>query len=174
MSSVQKTNFRPVTTVLQGITRDFELVDPTLGDPGNAVALVDGEWIILNSTGTKIVRASTISSVGNENTKKVVCPLWFEKGRYDGQAIRKGSLVWSMDYEFETRIYDAAVTVGSGAPITAVDQGLKVATITIGSRNFTGLVGHGGSGDASPIVGYVTRLGTSNGAWLRFRSGFRR
>jgi hypothetical protein len=48
---------------------------------------------------------------------------------------------------------------------------LKVATITIGSRNYTGLVGHGGSGDASKVVGYVTKLPAANGNKLRLRGG---
>jgi hypothetical protein len=65
------------------------------------------------------------------------------------------------------------VSLGSGAPITFVLQGVKAATIAIGGRNFTGLVGHGGSADASPVVGYVTRLPSANGGKLRFINGYR-
>jgi hypothetical protein len=52
-------------------------------------------------------------------------------------------------------------------------QPLKAATVTIGSRNFVGLVGHGGSADTSPVLGYVTRLPANNGGKLRFISGYR-
>lgn len=174
MSSIQKMNFEPVSSVLQGLTRDVELVDPTLNDPTNSQVLIDGEWVVYNATGTKFVRASTYASVGNLNTNALVFPVWFEKGRYDGQAIRKTSAVWAMDWEFQTRIFDTSVALGSGAAITAIGQPLKVATITFGSRNFSGLVGHGGSGDSNPIVGYVSRLPASNAGWLRVRSGYRR
>jgi hypothetical protein len=77
------------------------------------------------------------------------------------------------EYEADTRVFDASVALGSGAAITTVLQPLKVATITVGSRNYVGLVGHGGSSDASPVVGYVTRLPASNGGKLRFISGYR-
>jgi hypothetical protein len=52
-------------------------------------------------------------------------------------------------------------------------QGLKVATVALGGRNYCGLVGHGGSGDSSPVIGYVTRLPASNGGKLRFINGWR-
>ena len=174
MSTVGRVNFELISDLLDMQRRDFPLADTTLADPTSATCMIDGEWLTLD-TSYKLVRASTIGSVGNEATKRSF-PLFAEKGRYDVRAIAgtKMPVLFIGEYEADTRIFDASVTVGSGAPITAVMQPLKVATITIGSRNYTGLVGHGGSGDTSLIVGYVTRLPASNGGKLRFISGGRR
>ena len=77
------------------------------------------------------------------------------------------------NYEFDTRIFSVSANVNSGGGITTVMQPLKVATIAIGTRNYVGLVGHGGYADQSPIVGYVTRLPANNGGKLRFINGGR-
>lgn len=171
MSTVQRVNFEPVRDVLPVQRADFPLADGDLADPLNAVALVDGEWMSLNAS-YKIVRASTVATPGNEAGSRSY-PLWAERGRYDVQAMaeRKMPILWIGAWEFNTRIFDASAVIGSGAAITVVDQPLKVVTITIGSRNYTGLVGHGGSGDSSIVVGYVTRLPGANGGKLRLRGG---
>lgn len=168
MSTVQRVNFEPASDILATQRRDFALNDPTLADPLNAVALVDGEWLIINAT-YKIVRATNIASVGDPALQTSYV-LFAEKGRYDVQALsqRKMPIVFMGDYEADTRIFNAAVSIGSGAAITTAGQPLKVATITIGARNYTGLVGHGGAADAHPIVGRVTRLPAVNGGKLRF------
>jgi len=173
MSTIQKINFEPVSDVLPITRRDFALADKTLADPLNAVALIDGEWMTLDSS-YKAVRAATIGSVGNLATVRSF-PLFAERGRYDVRAMAdvKMPVLYMGPYEFDTRIFDASVSLGSGAAITTVLQPLKVATVTIGARNVVGLVGHGGSADASPVVGYVTRLPASNGGKLRFMSGWR-
>lgn len=175
MSTIMKVNFEPVSDYLPIQRRDFALADPTLADPTNAVCLVDGEWLTLNSS-YQAVRASTIASVGNAATVKSF-PVFAEKGRYDVRAMAsvKTPLLFRGEWEFDTRIYDASAVVGSGAAITTVLQWLKVATISVASagRNFTGLVGHGGSADSSPVVGYVTRLPSANGGKLRFINGAR-
>ncbi len=173
MSTVQKINFEPVSDILPTTRRDFTLADTTLLDPTSATPLVDGEWATIDSS-YKLVRASTVGTPGNANTSALARPYWMEKGRTDAQAMKKGVVLWMGEWEADTRIFDASAVVGSGAAITAVAQPVKVATITIGSRNYTGLVGHGGSGDAHPIVGYVTRLPASNGGKLRIMSGSRR
>jgi hypothetical protein len=168
MSTVQKVNLEPLSNLLQNQIRDYALADKTLADPLNAVALVDGEWMTLNSS-AQAIRASTIGSVGNAATI-LSFPLFAERGRTDimAQADRKVPLIIFGDYEADTRIFDAAAVVGSGAAITTMFQGLKVATITLGSRNYTGLVGHGGAADANPIVAYVSKLPAVNGGKLRF------
>src|SRR5579862_6415705 len=176
MSTILRVNFEPVSDILPIPRRDFSLFDPTQADPLNATALVDGEWMTLN-TAYQLVRASTIGSVGNGATVKSF-PLFAERGRYDVRANSgtKMPILWRGEYEFDTRVYDATAVVtspGTGAAITTVMQGLKVATIAIGGRNYTGLVGHGGSSDASPVVGYVTRLPANNGGKLRFINGWR-
>ena len=171
MSTIQRVNFEPVSDVLPLCRRDFVLADPTLADPTDAAVLVDGEWVILD-TSYRILRAASISSAGNAATVRSF-PLWAERGRYDVQALsgRKMPVVWLGESEWDTRVYDATATVGSGAQITAIMQPLKVASITIGSRKYTGLVGHGGANDTNPVVGYVTKL--PSGGKLRFRTGYR-
>lgn len=173
MSTVQKVNLEPCTDVLPLWKKDLPLADKTLADPLNAVALVDGEWLVLN-TSYQWVRASNVSSVGDPATIRSFV-LWNERGRSDrlGMADRKSTGLFRGEYEADTRIFDAAAVVGSGAAITTVMQPLKAATITIGTRNYTGLVGHGGSADTNPVLGYVTRLPASNGGKLRFISGYR-
>lgn len=170
--TVLRENFRPVADVIPVVRRDFGPADKTLTDPTNPLALTDGEWMTLDSTG-KLIRATTIGNVGEAGAAKLTWPLWAEQGRYDIQAMaeKKTPILWLHSWEFETRIFDAAAVVGNGAAIASVLQPLKIATITIGGRNYTGLVGHGGSGDTDRVVAYVTRLPTNNGGWLRIRGG---
>lgn len=171
MSTVGRINFEPVTDILPVQRRDFPLADPTLADPTSATALYDGEWMTINSS-YQAARAAAIGAPGTLATTRTF-PVFAERGRYDVQAMseRKVPLLFLGDYEFDTRIFDATVALGSGAAITAVLQPLKVATITIGSRNYVGLVGHGGSADTDPVAGFVTRLPSANGNKLRFIRG---
>lgn len=173
MSTIQKVNFEPVTDLLPVQRRDFPLADPTLANPLNSVALVDGEWMTLN-TSYQLLRASDVGTGGDPATL-LSFPLFAERGRYDTQGIAgtRMPVLFRGDYEFDTRVFDAAASIGSGAAITLILQPLKVATITIGTRKYTGLVGHGGAADTAPIRGYVTRLPASNGGKLRFISGWR-
>lgn len=179
MSTIQKVNFTNISDILPVQRRDFPVADQTLVDPYNALALVDGEWMTLDSS-YKLVRATTIGTLGTAGAAGRASvrsfPLWMEKGRYDVQASsqKKMAVLFIGDYEFDTRVFDASMAAGSGAAITTVMQPLKVATITIGSRNYTGLVGHGGSADTDPVVGHVTKLPANNNGVLRFISGGRR
>ncbi len=176
MSTVNRQgNFEPVRDILNMQVRDVNLADPTLMDPNNAVCLVEGEWMVEDTSG-KAVRASVIGTPGNLATVRAY-PHWLEKGRYDARAQGgvKSAWLWLGLWEFNTRIFDAAAVLGSGLAITTWMQPLKVATITLGgvngTRNYTGLVGHGGAADASPIVGYVSKLPALNGGRLRVRGG---
>jgi hypothetical protein len=171
MSTVQRVNFEPKRDVLSVQRAAFPLADKTLADPTNAVALVDGEWMTVNAS-DQLVRAAAIATPDNEATQ-LSFPLWHERGRYDGQALaeRKLPILWLGGWEFDTRIFDATATSGSGAAITTMFQALKVATITIGTRNYVGIVGHGGAGDSAIVVGHVTRLPANNGGKLRMRGG---
>jgi hypothetical protein len=173
MSTIQKVNFEPVSDILPVWRKDLPLADASLADPTNAVALVDGEWLTID-TNYKWVRAAAVATPGTLATvRSFIC--FSERGRSDrmGMADKKTTGLFRGEYEADTRVFDASVALGSGAAITTVLQPLKVATITVGSRNYVGLVGHGGSSDASPVVGYVTRLPASNGGKLRFISGYR-
>lgn len=178
MSTVQKVNFEPVTDLIHVFRKDFVLADRTLSDPLNSVALVDGEWMVLNSS-YQMLRAAAIGTLGTAGAGGRAAlksfPLFAERGRYDvrAQAQAKMPLLFRGEWEFDTRIFNATDAAGSGAAITAVLQPLKVATIAIGSRNYCGIVGHGGAADTDPVVGYVTRLPANNGGKLRMISGWR-
>lgn len=174
MSTIEQENFRPVGDLNPYQVRDFSIADKTLINPLNAACLVDGEWLRVQDDGKTCVRAAAIGVLG-ELATKISYPLWAEKGRTDIQAMsRRGlPLVYMNDWEFETRIFDAAVALGSGAAITFVGQMLKVATIAIGGVNRTGLVGHGGAADSSPVVARVSKLHTTNGGWLRILKSYR-
>lgn len=172
--TILRENFRPVGDVLPVVRRDFPLADKDLANPDNPLALEGGEWMTLNSA-YKLVRAADVSAAGNVPAATALTfPLWYEQGRYDVQAMaeRKPPMLWMGSWEFETRVFDAAAVIGSGAAISALWQPVKVATVTIGTRVYCGLVGHGGSGDTALVVAYVTKLASDNGGWLRIRGGF--
>ena len=173
MSTVQRVNFEPVSDINPIHRRDFPLADPTLANPTNALALVDGEWMNLNSS-AKLVRATDVTTLGA--VAAAVCwPLFAEKGRYDVQAMaeRKMPVLLLGQYEFETRIFDVAANInGAGnAALNTMLQPVKAMTIAIGGRNYTGLVGSSYT-DNGLIVGYVTRIPSANGGRLRFISGW--
>lgn len=159
MSTVQRVNFEPFSDILATQRRDFPLADPTLADPLNAVALVDGEWMVINND-YKIERAT---DVGNDASVALQTPyvLFAERGRYDVRAMAdtKMPIIFMGPYEADTRIYD-------GTGLTTAGQPLMVKTITIGTRKYSGLILH--AGGAQAIVGRVTRLPANNGGKLRF------
>lgn len=179
MSTLQKINFTPVSDILPVHRRDFPLADATLANPLNAVALVDGEWMIVNAAGM-LIRATNVAVGGAlalSGAKAVRSfPLFAERGRSDIMSLSspKMPILFLGQYEFDTRIFDAGAAVHGGAAITYVGQPLKVVTVTFSGRNFSGLVGHAdlGGADTDPIVGYVTRLPANNGGQLRFMSGW--
>lgn len=169
-------NFKPVSDVIPVVRRDFIPADRTLVDPSNPLSFIDGEWLTLDSAG-KLVRPMSVAGAGNAAGTKLCWPLWSENGRYDIQAMaeRKCPLLWLNDWEFETRIFDAAAVVGgAGVAITAILQPVKVASVSLGgvygTRILSGLVG-AGAADTDRVVGYVTRLPAANGGWLRIRGG---
>ncbi len=168
MSTVQRVNFEPISNLLNIERRDFPLADKTLVNPLNTVALVDGEWMKVNDA-NQAVRASDVATPGDPATG-IAMPLWMQRNSLDNQAMsaRKVALITTPGSEWETRVFDSSVAVGSGAAITANGQPLKVATVTIGGRNYCGLVGSTFNDNAN-IVGYVTRLPSTNGGKLRFR-----
>lgn len=149
-----KPNFELVTELQTLQRRDFPLVDPTLLQPYNASAIVDGEWLKLNAY--KLERGS------NDAAGELLAlqfPVHTEKGRYDVQAIQKASVLFLGMYEAETAIYQGNPAVGSM---------LVVQTIAAGT--FAGKRGLGVSASAAGVkvtsVGIVTRA-AANGR-LRF------
>lgn len=177
MSTVFKVNFEPRTSTLNQLVRDYPLADPTLANPLNSVCFVDGEWfVVVNKKAQRAADITVLGTAGAGGRATIPSfPLWAERGRTDVQAMAgaKVPLVRGSDWEADVRIFDAAVTVAAGAPITFDEQPLKVATIAIGGRNYCGLVGHGGSSDPAPISAYVMILPAANNGKLRIRSGWR-
>ena len=167
MSTVERVNFEPFSDILQTQRRDYSLADPALANPLNAVSLVDGEWMVINDA-YQIERASDVGSL-DDLAAQTGYVLFAERGRSDvrAQAAVKMPVVFMGAYEADPRIFDAAVVLGGGAAITFAGQPLKVATIAIGGRNYSGLVG-AVAGDGEPIVARVTRLPANNGGKLRF------
>lgn len=135
--------------------------DKNLLNPRNALCFWDGEWIVLS--GGKVIRACDVASEGNASTNLNPKPLFSEKGNGYSQAHPAGIMdyiVGPRGIRLFTRVYKKTLVVGSGGAITgAYGQGLKVASISVttpdGTRIVSGLVGHGGSGDSHPVVGYV-------------------
>ena len=175
MSTLQKTNFTPVTSILEVNRRALPLADATLCNPLNSIVLCDGEWVTIN-TSYQLVRAtSDVAAPATGYATVRSFPVFVERGRSDTQAMAllKVSFLFGGFYEFDTRIFDAALTTHSGAAMTYIMQPLKVATVVFGGRAFSGLIGHGAVGaDTDPIVGYVTKLPSSNGGQLRFMTGY--
>lgn len=161
-TTTQRPNFDIKSDLFLIQFRDVTLADKTLLDPRGATALVDGEWGYNNDAGL-FVRASDIATPGNAATRKSY-PVWAEPGRTDTQSIRKVAALRYGSWEADTRIFDAAAVVGGGAAITQTGQALKVATITVGGRNYSGLVGAGAS---DVIVARVEKLPALNGGKLR-------
>ncbi len=176
--SVAKVNFELKSDLMAVQRRDIPVADKNLTNPYHAAALFDGEWLTINAAG-KLVRSADITQAAGTaaagDAVYLSCPLFAERGRYDvrANAENKMPVFWlaNEQYEAQTRIFDAAL----GAGITAVGQPLKVAVIELttngATRKYSGLMRHGGAGDAAPVFGYVTKLPTNG--WLRFKSGTR-
>lgn len=170
-STITKVNFELLSDMMAVQRRDVPLADTALANPLNALALVDGEWMTFDSS-YKLIRAADLTqAAGTVAASFVPYVLWAERGRYDIPANvgYKAPILWIGEYQADTRVYDAAL----GGGITAVNQPLKVAVVTIGSRKYSGLMGHAGKTDSDPVVGYVEKLPDDNGGLLRFRTGAR-
>jgi hypothetical protein len=170
MSTVQRVNWEPLSDILKLQLRDYPLADKTLADPSNAVCLVDGEFMTFDAS-QNLVRAADVTTT-TAVASLLSFPLFAERGRTDIQAManRKAPIIQFGDYEADTRIFDLTVAhgAGGGAAITTIMQPLKVGTVVLGTRNYVGLIGHGGASDTDPIVGLVTKLPATNGGKLRY------
>lgn len=175
MSTVQRVNFEPISDMITVVRRNFPVVDRTLIDPYNAAVYVDGEFMVVTNE-QKIQRATDLTLDGAKvayNANIVPSYLWWaERGRTDVQALGSGTLLYAGWYEGETRIFKSTAKA-DGNPtenypaITYVGQPLQVATITVGTRTLSGLVG---AVDATVMaVGFVTRLPATNGGKLCFQ-----
>ncbi len=163
--AITRSNFEPVSNLLQNQTRSIALLDPTLADPLNALALVDGEWCVVDAN-KKLARAADISSGGNAATAPSY-PVWDEKGRTDNQALggRNKTVIYLGSWEFDTDVFLVASMVHNGL--------VAVSSITIDSVIYSGLVANGtfGTPGAGITVGVITRLPSTNNGRLRIRGG---
>ncbi len=150
--------------------RDHPLADPTLIQPGHPQGLAMGEMMTRTNEG-RLVRATDITVDDDVSTAEVAFPLWSESGRTDIQAMgsKKATVPELGPYEFDTHLFDAAAAIGGGAPIASVLQAVKVATVRVNGRNYSGLVGHGGATDTAPVFGRVWKLPARNGGRLQVR-----
>lgn len=141
-------NFRLVTPVERLERKDLSLADPTLANPNGSNPLLDGEFLEYDSS-YKGVRAGGLI---------LSWAVFAERGRTDVQALRKVPVLYMGPYEADTLIMDAT-SIALGDPLMVDD-------VTISALTKSGLKKHGGGSEL--VVGYVTRIPSSNGQKLRF------
>lgn len=138
-------NFNLVSELIPLIRRDMPADDPTILAPLSANPLVDGEWVELNSTGTKLKRGSTNGIVA-------AYPVHTERGRYDTQSLGKINVLQLGQYEAETKVVDiSSLAVGDALMVGDVTNWLGSGLTKRGLLKSTG-----GAGVIE--VGYVTKL----------------
>ncbi len=84
MSTIERVNFEPFSDILATQRRDYSLADAALANPLNAVALTDGEWMVIDDN-YQIVRASDVGSLG-DLAGQTSYVLFAERGRSDVRA----------------------------------------------------------------------------------------
>lgn len=141
-------NFRLVTPVERLERKDLTLADPTLANPNNANPLLDGEFLEYDANYKGVRSGGDILSF----------VIFAERGRTDVQALRRTPVLYMGHYEADTVIMDATGM--------ALGDPLMVDDVTIATKTKSGLKKHGG--DAELVVGYITRIPSSNGQKLRF------
>lgn len=142
-----------ITPVNDVFRRDLELADPTLLDPTDATALVQGEWLVRNGSG-KGVRLGAASALGS-------IQVFSQKGDTAAQAIGKVACLQLHQYEAETDMFqDGGAGFANGTELT-------VKQITVDAVTRSGLTQAAG-GDF--VYGFVTKNPTVNGGKLRFQT----
>lgn len=145
----------------------FSLANPELLKPSNASAggadsaLIDGEWLTLNSA-RKLVRAADLTQAAGTASSKRGFLWWEELGRYDVQAIQQGNILFTGHCEFNTLVFD-------GTGISDCMTPLMTGVVVVDGIKRSGLLLRTGS---NPIVGYVTKLPANNGGKLQFILGY--
>lgn len=144
MATIQ--TFKLVTAVQGLLTRDFEVNDPNYVVPGNAAAIIMGEFVELNAAYKLIPSAAAGASFA----------VWVEEGRSDVQAIRQMTTLFGGTYEADTLVF-------TGTPALGAKLEVDPAT-SYGGRTHSGLK----TLAAAVQVGWVTRTAASNNNYLRF------
>ena len=136
--------------------KSFATVHPDYVDPTDANALYEGEWMVLDSTGKKVQRAS-----GNSAVSYI---LFYQAGGMESQVLpgSKVPLVMGPGYLAETVLHTG--TINSNDPLT-------VAMASIDSVNRPVLSAWAASSASGAhteyLVGYAMY---KTGDWLRFRA----
>ena len=141
------TNFTLVTDVQATLRRDFPLNDKTLANPNGTNPLIDGEFVNIN-TSYKLIRGVD-GSLG--------FAVFAERGRFDVQALGKTTVLFANTYEADTRVF-------TSAGLTHLGRLQVSASVTVDGKTKSGLAVYA-SGE---VIGYVTKLPSSNGNKLRF------
>ncbi|MHA2333744.1 MAG: hypothetical protein ACXAEU_17090 [Candidatus Hodarchaeales archaeon] len=130
---------------------DFALADVSLLDFENANPLEMGEWLTFDSAG-KLVRAADPGVLPGPYM------LFVEKGRSDTQGIAGGKapILFQGGYWAETTLF-------TGTPVLGAS--LEVAEVTVGTMSKRGLQ----TATSGSVIGFVTKVATSNGGWLQFQ-----
>lgn len=141
-------NFRLVTPVEWVYRRDLPLEDRTLVNPNGSNPLLDGEWLMYNTS------KHAIRSDGSALSWVV----FGERGRTDVQALGKVPVLYMGRYEADTLVFDTAGGLALGSALMVDD-------VTYSGGTKSGLKLKAG-GDLT--IGYVTRMPSTNGLKLRF------
>lgn len=140
-----------ITPVNDTFRRDVELADPTLLDPTETTALIQGEWVVLNSAG-KATRVGASSVRG-------ALQVFTQKGDFSAQSIGKVAVLQLHEYEAETTMFADGLTPAVGDPLT-----VKASTVdSVAGRS---ALAAAASGDY--VYGFVTKTPATNGGKLRF------
>jgi hypothetical protein len=131
--------------------RDYASASATVLDPTEVTALVQGEWLSLDSAG-ELVRADS----PNNNAKMLFTP----KGSYDAQALGKVSVIQSQDFEVDTDMFTG--TTWAIGDLVGIDQ----QTVDGTTRSVFAL--HSGlTSGTDYIYGVVTKAPADNSDLLR-------
>ena len=136
--------------------RPFDLAVPAILKPTNIRPVVDGEFFQLATAVYKMERGG--DNAGNLTDEASVPSFVFaaERGNYVNQAIQKGPFLFGGFFEADTLIMDATAL--------AVGDPLGVWDLDIGGIIRRGL----GKWSAGFVIGYATRLPSTNNNKLRF------
>jgi hypothetical protein len=149
-------NFELITELQTLTRRDFPVADTAILNPLNAVPLVEGEWLQLNSS-YALERGSGIQ------TNAAVFPVHTERGRYDTQAIGKVNVIMLGMYEAETLLHE---TTMSG---WVVGDQLQINTVAVSGVNRRTIEKDDGGTDNRVLVGFISKItGTGAAAKVRF------
>jgi hypothetical protein len=140
-----------ITPVNDNFRRDFELADTTLLDPTESDALIQGEWLALNSAG-KLARVGASSVRG-------AMQMFTPKGDFSAQAIGKVSVLQLHEYEAETIVFADGLSPAVGDPLT-------VKQVTVDGVTRSGLAA---AASSDFVYGHVTKTPASNAGKLRFQ-----